>query len=55
MDHLQPARVDPRKQALLEARFGALNSVRKKVDLDYNTKQATTTLLQTTAVTNVEF
>jgi hypothetical protein len=27
MDHLQPARVDPRKQALLEARFGGRNKV----------------------------
>jgi hypothetical protein len=30
MDHLQPSRVDPRKQALLEARFFA----RDKVILD---------------------
>jgi len=27
MDHLQTARVDPRKQALLEARFGTQNKV----------------------------
>jgi hypothetical protein len=27
MDHLQSTRVDPRKQALLEARFGGGNKV----------------------------
>lgn len=33
MDHLQPARVDPRKQALLEARFGGGNKVSFQVGI----------------------
>jgi hypothetical protein len=36
MDHLQPARVDPRKQALLEARFGSQNKVYHYLKLVYD-------------------
>ena len=33
MDHLQPSRVDPRKQALLEARFFSRDKVTKIQDI----------------------
>ena len=38
LDHLQPSRVDPRKQALLEARFFARDKVNHNIFL-YRVRQ----------------